>query len=81
MLSFSLPATHPLTVTLYLEYSTLLEPRLLEKASVLLAVKNFGEFHHKTTELYSKFYREGSLEYVVKIQRVNDIESVRKVCA
>ena len=56
IMNFSLPETHPLTITLHLEYATLLEPALLKKTAVLLAVKNLGEFHSKTTDIYSKFY-------------------------
>ena len=39
----------------------------------MLAVRNFGEFHQKTVDLYSKFYHEGKKEYHVKALRIKKI--------
>lgn len=49
ILNFSLPETHPLFITFYMEYSNFLEPDLLKRTALILAVKGFGEFHSKTT--------------------------------
>ena len=73
ILNFSLPETHPLFVTLHLEYSSILENDLMKKSALLQAVRSFGEFHFKTIELYSKFYHEGDDEYYLKAKRVRNI--------
>lgn len=45
-----------------------------------MAVKCFGEFHSKTTELYSKYYHEGFNEYYLKAKRVKNIEACSIIC-
>ena len=45
----------------------------MKKAALLLAVKCFGEYHPKTTEIYSKYYQEGYEEYKEKAQRMKDV--------
>ena len=40
-----------------------------------MAVKNLGEFHRKTTELYSQYYHEGYNEYRVKALRVGNLNA------
>jgi hypothetical protein len=57
-----------------------MEPELLKKTALMLAVKNFGEFHQKTTEIYSTFYHEGHKEYHIKALRVQNIESCKRLC-
>jgi len=60
-------------VTLHYEYINIMEPDLLKKTTLMLAVKNFGEFHPKTTDLYSKFYHEGETILHIKALRINNI--------
>jgi hypothetical protein len=80
ILNFALPETHPLFVSFYLEYKSVFEADLMKKSALLLAVKCFGEFHPKTTELYSEFYREGDTEYSLKAQRMKSIEACSLIC-
>ena len=46
-------------MSLYLEYAGIFDRDLMKKTTLLMAVKAFGEFHQKTTEIYSRFYHEG----------------------
>lgn len=80
ILDFALPDTHPLFVTFHLEYSTVFDQDLMRKTALLLSVKCFGEFHVKTTELYSRFYKDGDEEYYLKAQRLKSIEACSSIC-
>lgn len=73
IITFSLPDSHPLIVTLHIQYADLFEKELMKKTGLMLAVRNLGEFHPKTTEIYSKLYHEGCLEYTQKARRITDI--------
>jgi hypothetical protein len=81
ILNFSLPDSHPLFVSFYLEYAPLFDQDLMRKTALLMAVKCFGEFHQKTTELYSKFYHEGEDDYYFKAQRLKNIEACSVISA
>jgi hypothetical protein len=80
LLNFSLPDTHPLFVAFHLEYASIFDQELMRKSALLLAVKSFGEFHPKTSELFSRFYHEGDTEYYLKAQRLKNIEACSVIC-
>jgi hypothetical protein len=52
----------------------------MKKTGLMLAVRNLGEFHPKTTELYSKLYHEGENEYIFKARRIKSIEQIQQLC-
>lgn len=64
----------------HLEYIPIFDQELMRKTVMLLAIKSFGEFHPKTSELYSRFYHEGDQDYYLKAQRLKNIEACSAIC-
>jgi hypothetical protein len=56
LLGFCFSDYHPIYVSFYEDYSKFMQPELLKKTAILQAIKCFGEFHPKTSELYATIY-------------------------